>query len=165
VIFELRTRVGASVGISARSPDRESTLQTKVRTLEHELHNRNCTMVHTKCSNPYNVGWEGVFIPPNLITSFQKCPSGPHEGQEITSGVFGNSLGWTVRLGYSYSDHMFLALRGPSVVVFDRLRLASLSLFAILEPYSAPEGSCHSLREHGPERSLEPSGCPKHPKG
>ena len=62
------------------------------RGLKHkrnELHNRNCTIVRTKCSHPYNVGW-GVFIPPILITSYQKCPSGPHEGQEITLGVFGN---------------------------------------------------------------------------
>ena len=40
------------LGSSARSPDRVSTLQMKVRTLEHELHNRNCTIVRTKCSNP-----------------------------------------------------------------------------------------------------------------
>jgi len=35
------------------------------------------------------LGGGGIYTP-NLITSFLKCPSGPHEGQEITSGVFGN---------------------------------------------------------------------------
>ena len=78
------------LGSSARSPDRESTLQTKVRTLEHELHNRNCTIVRTKCSPPVQRWVGGGIYTPNLITSFQKCPSGPHEGQEVTIGVFGN---------------------------------------------------------------------------
>jgi len=32
----------------------------------------------------------GGIYTPNLITSFQKCPSGPQEGQEVTTGVFGN---------------------------------------------------------------------------
>ena len=94
----------ALLGSSARSPDRGSRLRTKVETQRNELHNRNCTIVRTKYSNPYNVGWEGVFIPPNLITSYQKCPSGPHEGQEITLGVFGNfpksdSPTWILLLG------------------------------------------------------------------
>ena len=77
------------LGSSARSPDRGSRLRTSVKTQRNKLHNRNCTIVRTKCSNPYNVGW-GVFIPPNPITSYQKCPSGSHEGQEIILGVFGN---------------------------------------------------------------------------
>jgi len=104
MIFELRTRWARLLGSSARSPDRGSRFRTKVKTQSNELHNRNCTIVRTKYSNPYNVGWEGVFIPPNLITSYQKCPSGPHEGQEITLGVFGNfpksdSPTWILLLG------------------------------------------------------------------
>ena len=75
-------------------------------------------------------------------------------------------LSRTVRLGYSYSDHMFLALREPSVVVFNKLHVAPPSSFATLESPVAPEGSCHNLREYGSERSSEPSGsvmcCPKH---
>ena len=35
------------------------------------------------------LGRGGIYTP-NLITSFQKCPSGPHEGLEITTGVLGN---------------------------------------------------------------------------
>jgi len=35
------------------------------------------------------LGRGGIYTP-NLITSFQKCPSGPHEGLEITTGAFGN---------------------------------------------------------------------------
>ena len=54
--------------------------------------------------------------------------------------------------------HMFLALRGPSVVVFNKLRVAPPSSFATLESPAAPEGSCHNLREYGSERSSEPSG-------
>jgi len=53
---------------------------------------------------------------------------------------------------------MFLALREPSVVVFNKLRVAPPSSFATLESPAAPEGSCHNLREYGSERSSEPSG-------
>ena len=77
VIFELRTRMAHLLGSSARSPDRESTLQTKVRTPKHKLHNRNCTIVRTKCYNPYNVGWEGVFIPPTLLHLSKNAPPVP----------------------------------------------------------------------------------------
>ena len=78
------------MGSSGRSPDRESTFKTKVRTPEHELHNRNCTIVRTKCSPPVQRWVGGGIYTPNLITPFQKCPSGPHEGQEVTIGVFGH---------------------------------------------------------------------------
>ena len=67
-----------------------SRLRTRVKTQRNELHNRNCTIVRTKCSNPYNVGWGGYLYPQTLLHHTKKCPSGPHEGQEITLGVFGN---------------------------------------------------------------------------
>ena len=49
------------------------------------------------------LGRGGIYTP-NLITSFQKCPSRPHEGLEITIGVFGNfprldSPTWILLLG------------------------------------------------------------------
>jgi len=49
------------------------------------------------------LGRGGIYTP-NLITSFQKCPSRPHKGLEITIGVFGNfprldSLTWILLLG------------------------------------------------------------------
>jgi len=146
------------LGSSARSPDRESTLQTKVRTLEHELHNRNCTIVRTKCSNPYNVGWEGVFIPPTLLHLSRNAPPVPTKVNRLQQGYLVISLGWTVRLGYSHPDHVFFAPREPSVAALDKLRVAPPSSFATLESPAAPEGSCHNLRECGFERSSEPPG-------
>ena len=38
--------------------------------------------------------WVGGIYTPNLITVFQECPSDYYEGQEITSGVFGNFTRW-----------------------------------------------------------------------
>jgi len=106
--------------------------------------------------------WVGGIYTPNLITSFLKCPSGPHEGQKITSGVFGNfprldSPTWILLLGLHVSWPS-VDLRRPSVVVLDRLRVAPPSSFAALESSPAPEGSRHDLREHDPEWSLKPPG-------
>jgi len=65
------------LGSSARSPDRESTLQTKVRTLEHELHNRNCTIARTKCSPPVQRWVGGGIYSPNLIHLSRNAPPVP----------------------------------------------------------------------------------------
>jgi hypothetical protein len=100
------------LGSLDRSPDRVNTLRTKVRTLEHELYNRNCTIASTKCSNPYNVGWEGVFIPPTLLHLSRNAPAIPTKVKRLQQGYFVISLGWTVRLGYSYPDHVFFCPLG-----------------------------------------------------
>ena len=94
------------------SSDRVNTLRTKVRTLKHELHNRNCTIASTKCSNAYNVGWEGVFIPPTLLHLSRNAPVVPMKVKRLQQGYLVISLGWTVRLGYSYPDHVFFCLSG-----------------------------------------------------
>ena len=132
---------------SAQSPDRESTLHTKVGTLEHKLHNRNCTIVSTKCSNPYNV-------PPTLLHLSRNAPPVPTKVKRLQQGYLVISLGWTVRLGYSHPDHVFFDPREPSVAVLDKLRVAPPSSLAILESPAAPEGSCHNLRECGPPGSV-----------
>ena len=142
------------MGSLNRSPDRENTLRTKVKTLEYELHNRNCTIANTKCSNPYNVGWEGVFIPPTLLHLSRNAPAVPTNVKRLQQGYLVISLGWTVRLGYSHPDHVFFAPREPSVAVLDKLRVAPPSSLAILESPAAPEGSCRILRECGPPGSV-----------
>ena len=142
------------LGSSARSPDRESTLQTKVRTLEHELHNRNCTIVRTKCSPPVQRWVGGGIYTLTLLHLSRNAPPVPTKVKRLQYGYLVISLGWTVRLGYSYPDHVFFALREPSVAVFDKLRVASPSSFATLESPATPEGSCHNLRECGPPGSV-----------
>ena len=137
------------MGYLNRSPDRENTLRMKVKTLEHKLHNRNCTIARTKCSNPYNIGWEGVFIPPTLLHLFRNAHPVPTKVKRLQQGYLVISLGWTVRLGYSHPDHVFFAPREPSVAVLDKLRVAPPSSFTTLESPSTPEGSCHNLRECG----------------
>ena len=42
---------------------------------------------------PHTMVGQGAIYTHNLITTFQECPSGFPEGQEITLGVFGNFLG------------------------------------------------------------------------
>ena len=78
-------RYGMMLGSLDRSQDRENTLRTKVKTLEYELH---CSQY--EMFQPVQRWVGGGIYTPNLITSFQKCPCGPHEGQEVTTGVFGN---------------------------------------------------------------------------
>ena len=114
-------RYGMMLGSLDRSQDRENTLRTKVKTLEHELHNRNCTIARTKYSNPYNVGWEGVFIPPTLLHLSRNAPPVPTKVKRLQQGYLIISLGWIVRLGYSHPDHVFFAPREPSVAVLDKL--------------------------------------------
>ena len=94
------------------SSDRVNTLRTKVRTLEHELHNKNCTIASTKCSNPYNVGWEGVFIPPTLLHLSRNAPAVPTKVKRLQQGYLVISLGWTVQLGYPHPDHVFFCPSG-----------------------------------------------------
>ena len=141
------------MGSSARSPDRESRLRTRVKTQRNELHNRNCTIVRTKCSNPYNVGW-GVFILQILLRHTKNAPPVPTKVKRLQQGYLIISLGWKVRLGYSHPDHVFFAPREPSVAVLDKLRVAPPSSFATLESPAAPEGSCRNLRECGPPGSV-----------
>ena len=64
------------LGSSARSPDRGSRLRTRVKTQRNELHNRNCTIVRTKCSHPYNVGW-GYLYPQSLLHHTKNAPPVP----------------------------------------------------------------------------------------
>ena len=106
------------MGSLDRSPERENTLRTKVKTLEYELHNRNCTIANTKCSNPYNVGWEGVFIPPTLLQHSENTPPVIPEVERLHQGYLVISLGRTVRLGYSCPDHMFHDVWQPSERTF-----------------------------------------------
>ena len=77
------------LGSSARSPNRESELRTKVKTNRDKSHNEKLHCGLPQMFQPVQ-RWVGGIYTPNLISSFLKCPSGPHEGQEITSGVFGN---------------------------------------------------------------------------
>jgi len=100
----------------------------------------------------------GYLYPQSLLHHTKNIPPVPTKVKRLHYGYLVISLSRTVRLGYSYSDHMFLALREPSVVVFNKLRVAPPSSFATLESPAAPEGSCHNLREYGSERSSEPSG-------
>ena len=127
----------------------------------------------------------GGIYTPNLITLFQKCPSGPHKGQEITSGVFGNfprsdSPTWILLLGSRVScpsgtfgsslravvgTFGFCDVRQPSVTTFDKLR--GTSPFSSVT-FALPEASRRfraSPSDAGPRRALqcfvifgEPSG-------
>jgi len=98
------------LGSSARSPNRGSELRTKVKTNRDKSHNEKCTVDCPKCSNPYNVGW-GVFIPPTSLHHSWNAPPVPTKVKRLHQGFLVISLGWTVRLEYSYSDYMFLDLR------------------------------------------------------
>ena len=93
-----------------------------------------CTIViayiFTKCSTPYNVGWEGVFIPPTLLQHSKYAPSVFPEVKRLHQGYLVIPLGKTVQLVHSYLDHMFRDSWQPSVSTFGRLRVASPSVFA-----------------------------------
>ena len=72
------------------------------------MHDRNCTKIHSVFNNnPYNVGWEEVFIPPTLLQHFKNAPAILPEVKRLHQGYLVISLGETVRLGHSYPSHMF----------------------------------------------------------
>jgi len=65
--------------------------------------------LHYKFLNvqPHTMFREGVIYTLNLITTFQKCPSGFPGDQLITAGGFGNFFGRTVQFVHFYPNHMF----------------------------------------------------------
>ena len=78
---------------------------------------------------PYNVGWEGVFIPPTLLLHSKNAPPISSEVSRLQRGYSVILQGRTVRIGHSYPDHMFHDARRPSVMTFAGLCGPSPSSF------------------------------------
>ena len=78
---------------------------------------------------PYNVGWEGVFIPPTLLLHSKNAPPISSEVSRLQWGYSVILQGRTVRIGHSYPDHMFHDARRPSVMTFAGLCGPSPSSF------------------------------------
>ena len=87
----------------------------------NKLHDRNCTIIR-QMSDPYNVGWEGVFIPPTLLQHSKNSPLVLMKVKSLHRGCLVISLGRTVRIGHSYSSHMLQDAWWPSTGAFNELR-------------------------------------------
>ena len=102
------------------------------------------------------LGGRGIYTP-NLIIVFQECPSSYYEGQDITSGVFGNFTRWDSPNWTLLLESCTMALgnlwQEPSAG-FVTFRLYCLS--PPCRPLS-PEGSGRRLRVHDLDGFLEPS--------
>ena len=87
-----------------------------------------------ECSTPYNIGWEGVFIPPTLLLHSKNAPSILPEVYRLQQGYLVILQGRTVRLGHSYPDHMFHGARRTSAMIFAGLCGPSPSSFITSKP-------------------------------
>ena len=99
-------------------------------------------------SDSYNVGWEGVFIPPTLLQHSKNAPPVLTKVKSLHRGCLVISLGRTVRIGHSYSSHMLHDAWWPSTGAFSELRdapplsfVTSLSTVASWRFWASPSGA------------------------
>jgi len=154
------------LGPGVWSPNRERKAKVKK---SKPLEESNAQLqLHYKFLNvqPHTMFREGVIYTLNLITTFQKCPSGFPGDQLVTAGVFGNFFGrtvqfvhWTVQFVHFYLNYMFRDPMWPLESTFELPPGASHRRSWSWTFGQRPEGFLRHLWERGQEWLSQPLGA------